>query len=297
MKVRIGYGLGVQGLADEATYASIVQQLEQLGFDSIWLAERVAGTTVDPIVGLAVAAGLTRKLKLGTGVIVLPGRNPAMVAKQIASLDRLSGGRLLVAFGSGARDVAEAQVFGIEDRERLGWLDEMMPLLKQLLTGEPVSHHGRRFNFENVAIRPAPIQQPLDLWLGGSGPQALRRVGRLADGWLPSLCTPAEARAGRETIQVAAAEAGRTIDPEHFGANLTYAQDGLSDSVVRGIRARRPDVDPATLIPDSPAVLREQVQRFVDVGSTKFVVRLAQEPASWPDALARLADAVLPLQT
>ena len=101
MKIRIGTILGIDGGTDPVAFAETVTAMEELGFDSLWLAELTSRATPDPIVGLTFADARTTRLKLGTGVLVLPGRNPAVVAKQLASLDRLSGGRLLVAFGAG----------------------------------------------------------------------------------------------------------------------------------------------------------------------------------------------------
>jgi len=114
MKVRIGFGLGTRSALDAGPFAELVDGLEGLGFDSLWLSERITGPAPDPLVGLAVAAGRTRKLKLGTSVMVLPGRNPALVASEWASLDRLSGGRTLPAFGLGIADAAEQRAFGVE---------------------------------------------------------------------------------------------------------------------------------------------------------------------------------------
>src|ERR687885_594123 len=112
-----GYGFGTQGFAADAErFAQVADGLERLGFDSLWLAERATGSVPDPIVALAVAAGRTRRLKLGTSVLVLPGRNPAILAKELASLDRISGGRLLLAFGLGIDDPTERQAFGVERR-------------------------------------------------------------------------------------------------------------------------------------------------------------------------------------
>jgi hypothetical protein len=118
MKVRVGFGLGVQGLRKDGTLPELVDSLEGNGFDSLWLSERLTGDAPDPLVGLAFAAGRTTKLKLGTSVQVLPGRNPALVAKEWASLDRLSGGRALPAFGLGVADPREQQAFGVVREER-----------------------------------------------------------------------------------------------------------------------------------------------------------------------------------
>jgi probable F420-dependent oxidoreductase len=296
MKVRIGFGLGTQGLTDLDTYGALLDDLERLRFDSLWLPERVAGSAIDPVVGLAIAAGRTKRLKLGPGILVLPGRSPAILAKQLATLDRLSNGRLLLAFGVGTEDAAEEQVIGVPLRKRGPWMEEVVPLLRRLWAEDGVDHTGKLFQFEGLTIRPRPAQPRMDIWLAGKGPLALRRIGRLADGWLASALTPAEIAVHRATIDDAAREAGRTVDPEHFGMNITYAREGLSERAVRALQARRPDVDPSLLVAIGPAALREQVQRYVDVGTSKFVVRFAEEPTDWATELALLADVARPLE-
>ncbi len=296
MKVRIGLALGTQGLEDDAGYGALVDDLERLGFDSLWLSERLTHDGPDPLVALAYAAGRTRRLKLGTSVLVLPGRNPAILAKELASLDRLSAGRLLLVLGLGASDPAEHQAFGVASRERGPWVEEALPLLRRLWTEDAVDHDGPRFHYRGLSVRPRPIQQPIDLWLGGLAPAALRRIGRLADGWLPSTCTVAEAAAGRAMIEAAAAAAGRRIDPEHYGAIVTYAREAIPAALARALAARRPDLDPAALVPVGLPALRATLERYLAVGFSKFVLRPAEEPASWTAELEDLAAAVLPLQ-
>lgn len=297
MKIRIGLSLGTGGLADDGVLATIARDLERLGFDSLWLSERLTSPTLDPIVAMAYATGATTRLKVGTSVLVLPGRNPALLAKELASLDRVSGGRLLLAFGLGNVDAGEQQAFGVDRRERARWFDEALPLLRRLWSEEAVDHDGPRFHYQGLSIRPKPIQQPLEVWLGGLAPTALRRVGRLCDGWLPSSVTPADAAAGRPIIEQAAAEAGRTMDPEHFGATVVYTHDEIPASLVQTLARRRPDVSPGDLVPVGLTGLRDRLQRFVDVGVSKFVIRPASEPASWTAELEALSRDVLTLQT
>ena len=119
MKVRVGFGLGTRTVTNDAErFDPLVDGLERHGFDSLWLSERVSGDCPDPVVGLAYAAGRTRRIKFGMSVMVLPGRNPVLVAQELASLDRLSGGRLLPAFGLGVADPREQQAFGVAREER-----------------------------------------------------------------------------------------------------------------------------------------------------------------------------------
>lgn len=284
MKIRIGVSLGIDGDTDPGGLSAAVTAMEELGFDSLWLAERLGTGIPDVVTGLAFAAARTTRLKLGTGVVVLPGRNPAVVAKQLATVDRLSGGRLLVAFGSGLVDAGERRLLPVPPGRRGEVFDAALTAVR--------THLG-----PGSMVRPAPVQQPLDLWVGGNAPAALDRAGRLADGWLPSLITPGEARRGRERVEEAAAGADRRIDPEHFGVTFFYTDNGIPEPLASTIAKRRPGVDPATLAPRGLAGAVDLIGAFLDAGFSKFVVRPATTPASWPEALEEMAEALVPLQT
>ena len=289
MKVRIGYGVGIQGLADGgARFAELVDTLEGLGFDSIWCSERATGPIPDPMVSLAFAAGRTRRLKLGTSVQVLPGRNPVLLAKQWASLDRLSGGRTLPAFGLGVVEPLEQQAFGVTREERAPWFDEALPLIRRLWTEAVVDHHGPRFHYDAVSIGTRPVQQPPDVWLGGRSPGELRRVGRLADGWLPSFCTPAQVAEDRQIVEQAAADAGRAIDAEHFGAMVFYARDAIPEPYASAMAARR-GVDLGDVVVLGLPALRARLEQFITVGFSKLVLVPLQEADSWAEELGELA--------
>jgi alkanesulfonate monooxygenase SsuD/methylene tetrahydromethanopterin reductase-like flavin-dependent oxidoreductase (luciferase family) len=135
------------------------------------------------------------------------------------------------------------------------------------------------------------------MWLGGQVPGALRRAGRLGDGWLPGLLTPTEAAAKRQHVEAAAAAAGRTIDPEHFGVNLTYSRGPLPGAVVEQLRRRRPDLDPVDLVPPSRTALHERVDEWLSVGFSKFILRPAVPPTDWTAELEILAADILQRQT
>jgi len=297
MKIRIGFGLGTRSLTNDDRFGPFVDDLERLRFDSLWLSERIGGEAPDPVVGMAFAAGRTRKLKFGTSVMVLPGRNPVLVAKSLASLDRLSGGRLLPAFGLGVADVHEQQAFGIERTERAAWFDEALPLIRRLWQEDTVDHDGTRFHLEGIGVLPKPIQKPLDVWLGGIAPSELRRVGRLGDSWLPSFVRPEEAGEGRRQIEAVAESHEREIDPEHFGALIAYAVGPLPDAVLNQLARRRPGVDPTTVLPSGLPALKTRIEEFVEHGLSKFVVIPIGEPENWSEHLEAVAAAILPLQT
>jgi len=293
MKVRIGVGAGGASPTPEA-FAELVQGLDELGFDSLWLSEVLTGPVLDPAVGLAWAAASNPRLKVGT-TMLLPGRNVLRLAKQLATLDLLCRGRLLVTLVPGLTYAPERDAIGVEPRQRGAVIDEALPLLRRLWAGETVSHDGPAGRFTDVALRPLPAQQPLEVWLGGTAPAALERCGRLSDGWLPSLCTPEEAAAGRAVIEDAAARAGRSISPEHFGMSIGYATRPLDPATARTLAARRPRA--LELTPIGLPALRKAIEQFLGVGFSKFVVRPLVAPASWRGELDSLAAAVGDLQT
>src|SRR5688500_8845372 len=221
MKIRIGVGAGGAS-STPAGLGELVTAIDELGFVSLWLSEVLTGPVPDPVVGLSWAAARNPRLKLGT-TMLLPGRNVIRLAKQLASLDVLCEGRLLVTLVPGLTFAPEREAIGADPKRRGALIDEALPLLRRLWAGERVSHHGAVGSFHEVTLAPRPVQQPLEVWLGGTVPAALERCGRLSDGWLPSLCTPEEAAAGRSVIDGAAARAGRSISREHFGVSIGYA--------------------------------------------------------------------------
>ncbi len=300
MKVRIGFGLGTQTRANEpGPFGELVDALEDLRYDSLWLSERLTGDAPDPLVALAFTAGRTTRLKLGTAVLVLPGRNPVVLAKELASLDRLSGGRLLPAVGLGAPVPVEHRAFGVDRAERAAWFDEAIELMRSLWTGEKVTHDGERFHVESVRLRPAPVQQPIELWLGGRTKSELRRTGRLGDGWLPSFATPEDVAKGWELVTATAAEHGRSIDPEHLGVLIPYSEGTLDDGVRELLAAQRPGVPVEKIVPEGPDALRRSIEAFIAVGASKFVVTPIDDVASgddWPARLARIDAAVRDLE-
>jgi probable F420-dependent oxidoreductase len=298
VKIRIGFGLGTQtSLVEPARFGSFVEALERHRFDSLWLSERLTGPAPDPLVALAMAAGRTERLKLGTSVLVLPGRNPVVLAKELASLDRLSGGRLLPAVGLGAPVPAEHRAFGVDRRQRAGLFDEVLGLIRRLWTEDDVHHDGPYFHVEGVTVLPKPRQRPLEVWLGGTSPSELRRTGRLGDGWLPSFTVPAEVGAGWATIGEVADAHDRALDPEHLGVLIAFGVTELPERVLQAVAARRPDLDPTEVVPVGLQGLRDQIERFVAVGASKFVVVPVEEPTEWETELVALADVLKPLET
>jgi probable F420-dependent oxidoreductase len=255
-----------------AEFAGLAQRLEQAGVDSLWLSELVYSPEVDPMIGMAHALARTSRLKVGTGVAILPGRHPVLVAKQLRTLAGLAPKRVLPVFGLRPARAAEHDLFPVPPGRRAAVFDESLTLLRRLLEEESVSFEGEFFQVSGVSLGPRPAKR-LDVWLGGTAPAALRRAGRLADGWLGSFHTPSQARAARIAIQEAAAEAGREIEEDHFGLSLAVADKGIPDELVAVAARRRPGVRVEDLVATSWAEARRLVEQHIEAGLSKFVIR------------------------
>ena len=293
LKVRIGLSLGTDGVPGQ--FAAAVDLLEASGVDSLWLPDHVYGPAVEPFTGITFAVSRTKRLKAGSGISVLPGRHPVLVAKQLASLAGLAPGRVLPVFGLRPAAFAERSLFPAPAGQRAALFDESLELLRLLLTSPAVTFTGRFFSVAEASVGPLPAK-PLDIWLGGSAPEGLRRVGRYGDGWLASFLTPAEAGAARRQIEEAAAAAGREIEDDHYGISLAVGE--LTPDFARAVERRRPGANPAELAPATWADARRMIGAYVDAGLSKFVVRPAL-PASGDGIeqfVAEFAEQMRPLE-
>ena len=295
MKVRIGVAAGAGAVGEADRFLRLVDALDDLGYDSIWVPDVITGEVFDPIAALSVASGRRDRLKVGTHLIV-PGRDPVRLAKELATLDRLSSGRLLLLCVLGLRQPHELDAQGVVAGERSAMLEESLQIMRTLWAGEPLTFEGRFHSYDAVQLSVTPMQDPLEVWLGGQVPAALRRCGRIGEGWMPGLCAPAEAAAMRATIEAAAASHGRVADPEHFGMNLSWVDDHITDELRAGIQARRPGFDPEHVVGVGASGLAERIDEWLEAGFSKFVIRPAVPPDDWAAAVESVSD-VLAKQT
>jgi len=296
MKVRFGFTCRGSNDLPIEDFSKLCTDLERLNFDSVWLPETMLTGSFDPLVALSYAAAVTERLKVGSHLI-LPGRAPVRLARELAQLDRLSKGRLLLIAVLGLPDAGEVAAQGVKRSDRGAIMDEMVPLMRRLWLGETVTHSGKHFDLVDASISPLPVQQPLELWFGGALPSALRRVGCLGDGYIPGLSTPQEGAEKKTLVEAAANEFNRTVDPEHFGVNLSYSRGPLSHAAREALIQRRPDIDPETLIPTSAASLHETIDAWIEAGYSKFLLRPVEAPQDWTQELEQLASEVLDRQS
>ncbi|MEK7815185.1 MAG: LLM class F420-dependent oxidoreductase [Chloroflexota bacterium] len=220
--------------------AYIARKAEELGFESLWYAEHpvlpvhsnspfpATGGPIpesyahfaDPFIALARASGVTSTIKLGTGITLVPERNPLLLAKEISTLDRFSGGRFLFGIGAGwLRE--ETEIMGGDFNHRWTQVREAVLVMKELWTKDEAEFHGRYYDFPPVKCYPKPVQKPHPpVILGGMARNVLRRVAAWGDGWMPNRVTPAQVEESRAILETLAAEAGR--DP----ASLTISVYG-----------------------------------------------------------------------
>lgn len=283
MRVGVGWNpFGGDGLAD-GRFWEAVDAMEEIGYDSIWLADTAALGGVAPLPALAAVAARTERLKLGIGVLVLPPRNPVLLARELATVDVISGGRLLPAGGLGINLPAELEAMGVAREDRVARLEEAVRIIKALWPGDPVTMQGRFWSLTDTQLRPLPVRRKLELWLGGSAPAALRRIGRIADGWLGSFVGPGEFEGMVDTIRSAAAEAGRSIDEDHYGATVFAAPDASElPAAARALLGRRPELAREDHIAYGTDELRDLLGRFRSAGATKFVtIPIAGDLVPW----------------
>lgn len=292
MKIRFGVGLGADIGPEHLT--ETVDHLEGAGVDSLWFSELVYSRLVDPFVGMAVALARTTRLKVGTSVAVLPGRHPVLVAKQLASLAAIAPKRVLPVFGLRSALPAERDLFVVPEGKRAAVFDESLKLLRIALRDDDVDFSGDYFSVSEVRVLPKPTP-PLDIWIGGATAAAFRRIGALGDGWLGSFLTPAEAGQARRAIIAAAEEAGREIEPDHYGINLAVGNGDLPAPVLAAIRKRRPDLDPSELVAADWPTLHRRLDDYIAAGLTKFVIRPAGD-VSGSDFLEAFGTELIPRQ-
>lgn len=303
MAVGIGIGFGGWpfGRSGPEAFWRAIDLAESLDIDSLWLSDRVVSAlpSLDPVVALSWVAARTRKMKFGTSVLALPLRNPTVLAKELATLDFLSGGRLLLAVGLGRDEESEPQACGISRSERAGRTEEAVHLLRALWSGDEVSFQGRFYQLDKVSIQPKPAQAAPPIWVGGRSGAAFRRTARLADGWLGSQMTPEEVKSAIGRIRRYAGECGRRIDADHFGVlfNFCFAEDPASGARLAKPYAlrNRPEADfVQSSALGSADDITAMVQRYIDAGASKFVARPACPPEAVHEQIERLGTEVIP---
>jgi probable F420-dependent oxidoreductase len=248
--------------------ADLVGLVDRCGYDSMWVGDHVAFTIAifDPLMQLAQAAVLSRRLVFGTDVFLLPLRHPTPIAKQVSTLDHLTEGRFIFGVGVGGEFPKEYEACGVPLNERGARLSESLTVMRKLWTGDPVSHAGKFFNFEGIKMQPPPRQPGgPPIWCGGRADPALRRIGRMTDGWMSYVVTPDMYRQGLEKIATAASEAARTFDRGFGTAHLLFTR--IDDTYEKAL-----DAATVSLSQRYAMDFRKAAQRYCALGTPQDVV-------------------------
>jgi probable F420-dependent oxidoreductase len=234
MAIRAGFMITSFPFDGPRSFFRWVEYLERQRIDSIWQSDRLVSTDpyLEAMSTMATLAGCTEKIKFGMNAIVAPLRDPLVLAKECATIDYLSNGRLLPMFGIGYPRAGEWAATGRDSGDRGARSNEFFELLRRLWAEESVTFEGRFYRYENATITPRPVQRELPLWIGGSAEAALKRTARLGTGWIGGIATPEQVRQAIETISTEATRLGRRIEPDHYGATLACRIGSLDDPVV-----------------------------------------------------------------
>ena len=306
---RIEFGVMFSRFYPRIGPGDFATMLQSSGFDSAWMGEGPASPqpALDPFLALTAMALAAERIRIGSCVVLVPLRNPTLLAKEVATLDILSGGRFVFGIGVGASGMADRGAYDItntDSRTRGARCDEYLDVMIALWRGEPVTHHGRFFGLDEMAISPPPHQRPHPpIWAGGDADGMLRRAGRVGNGFVPVAAGPADYAARWHRIEHYAREAGRDPGDITRALHLYYHcidgdRSAAHADAERNLAARYGH--PVSLVDDGrfafgdPDACAATIAAYRDVGVTHFVLNLACPIDAVPAVLERFAKAVMP---
>lgn len=283
----------------------LVRRVESLGFESVWCGDHVSFNLplYESLTLLASYASITERVRLGTAVYLLALRPPAVAAKVTATLDALSGGRLIFGVGVGGENPKEFEACSVPHRERGARVTEAIDAVRALWRDTPASFKGRFTSFEGVSIDPKPVQKPgPPIWVGGRSDAALARAGRQGDGWVSYVVTPERYRQSLEKIRAAAAAHGRALDG-FATAHLTFITVGRDYERARAAWVDRlskryaqdfgPLADRYGVI-GTPEQCAERLEAFRAAGCQYFLMNPICDPPEERGQLELIAAEILP---
>ena len=279
MTVSAGIGIANYVFDDAAGFWSWVELCDGGGVDSIWQSDRLIGTdaNLECMSVMAALAGATRRLKFGMNVASLGLRDPVITAKACATIDVLSEGRLLPAFGVGSALSRDYAATGIPTRQRGKRTDEGLEIMSRLWSEESVDFEGDCYQLVGASIAPRPVQQPLPLWVGGSADKAIERTARWGTGWQAGIETPDQVAPMIRAIKDKAVEFDRQIDEDHFGAGFGYRfgtrDDPISQRYKEALAKRLGKSPDGYLAIGGSEEIMTLLNAFRDAGVHKFVLR------------------------
>jgi probable F420-dependent oxidoreductase len=279
MAIGIGLGMAEFPFSSAKAFWKWVELCEDGGVDSIWQTDRLVSKIpfLETMSTMAALAGATDRLKFGMNVASVGLRDPLLLAKQCATVDFLSGGRILPAFGVGSPIAPDWEATGRTSKGSGKIADEALTLISRLWAEEKVTFEGEHFHYKDAMISPRPVNKNIPLWIGGSSKVAIRRTARVGTGWQAGAESPAEVAPVVEAIKAAAKEAGRKIDDDHYGTGFYFRFGGWDDGplpfLVKNYQKRTGRDPKHTFAVGTGADICARIQEYADAGISKFVLR------------------------
>jgi alkanesulfonate monooxygenase SsuD/methylene tetrahydromethanopterin reductase-like flavin-dependent oxidoreductase (luciferase family) len=277
----IGAGIGIANFTfdDARGFWRWIDLCDNGGVDSIWQSDRIidAAPNLEAMSVMAALAGGSKRLKFGMNVASLGLRHPVLTAKACATIDVLSEGRLLPAFGVGSALSKDFVATGTPTKGRGKRTDEGLQIMSRLWTEEKVSFNGDYYQLDEATISPRPVQNPMPLWIGGSAKQAIERTARWGSGWQAGIDNAADVKPTIAAIKARSAELDRTIDDDHFGAGFGFRFGSVEEPIVKrynDLLSKRLGKEPSgfTAVGGTEQMM-QLVHQFRDAGVHKFILR------------------------
>ncbi|MAI41932.1 MAG: LLM class flavin-dependent oxidoreductase [Candidatus Azotimanducaceae bacterium] len=301
MAIGLGLGLSRYPFENADGYWRWVELCERGEVDSIWQTDRLVSK--DPILECiavtAALAGATENIRFGMSVASIAFRDPLLTAKQLATVDVLSKGRLLPAFGLGSTFSADFKASGTSTKRRGKRADEALELIYRLWYEEDVSYIGEFFRYDHVTISPQPVNGRIPLWIGGSSEKAIERTAKYGTGWLGGIETPEQSAKIILGIKEALKKTGRSIDDDHYGASFSF-RFGNKEELISRIALNRlsnkvKDPSRYMVIGDKEDIL-QRINEYIDAGCSKFVMLpIASDGEEMMKQTQLFIDEILPL--
>ncbi len=279
MSIAVGLGLSDFPFSDGHSFWRWVDMCETSGVDSIWQTDRLVSRhpILECITTMAALAGATKRIKFGMNVVSVGLRDPLLLAKQCATIDVLSEGRLLPAFGVGNSRGPEWEAVSLNTKGRGRRANEGLEIISKLWSEDSVDFDGEYYRYRSASIEPKPVQKNMPLWIGGSSDAAIQRTARFGTGWQAAFEAPKEIRTIIDGIKTALVKEGRQISEDHYGASFAYRFGSWSDPpVARASKfyLERLGRDPqATFVVGDGNDMLARIADYVNAGVSKFILR------------------------
>ncbi|MEE4300751.1 MAG: LLM class flavin-dependent oxidoreductase [Pseudomonadales bacterium] len=303
MTFSAGIGLGRFPFEDGAGFWEWVDLCEEGGVGTIWQSDRLVGRdpNLECMSVMAALAGRTKRLRFGMNVASLGLRDPFLLAKACATVDVLSGGRLLPMVAVGSAIGSDYRARGVPTKGRGQRTDEGLEIMTRLWTEPEVDFEGRHYHYRGASIAPQPVQNPMPLWVGGVAPAAIERTARWGTGWQAGLETPEQVKPVVEAIKARCEELGRSIDEDHYGAGFAFRFGSPADAPSRrhldALERRLGSAEKVkdyVVVGDENAIL-ERIAAFRNAGIHKFVLGpMTQGTSDMLEQTRLLIERVLP---